>query len=117
MANKKFKKPNKYNNVKITYDGIKFDSIHEAERYCELKLLVKAKVISNLQLQKNFELIPHIVENGKVVQKAIIYRADFVYTDQFGKTVVEDAKGFKTEGYEIKKKLMRYCHNIIIVEV
>lgn len=37
--------------------------------------------------------------------RAVTYIADFVYT-RGGKTIVEDAKGFKTKDYIIKKKLM-----------
>lgn len=37
---------NKYNAHKITIDGIKFDSKKEANRYCELKILEKAQIIS-----------------------------------------------------------------------
>lgn len=42
MAWKNYNRPNKYNNRKTTVDGIKFDSIREAERYQELKLLEEA---------------------------------------------------------------------------
>ena len=33
MAWKNYNRPNKYNNHKTIVDGIKFDSIREAERY------------------------------------------------------------------------------------
>ena len=42
--------------------------------------------------------------------------ADFVYY-QDGKMVVEDTKGFKTDAYIIKRKLMRYVHGIAIKEI
>ena len=47
---------NKYRNQKVTIDGITFDSLKEAGRYRVLKLLVKAKEIKDLELQKKFEL-------------------------------------------------------------
>lgn len=50
MAWKNYNRPNKYNNRKTTVDGIKFDSIREAERYQELKLLEEAGEISHLEL-------------------------------------------------------------------
>ena len=45
---------NKYFNKKITVDGIKFDSKKEANRYNELKLLKRAGLIEELELQKTF---------------------------------------------------------------
>lgn len=48
MAWKNYNRPNKYNNHKTIVDGIKFDSIREAERYQELKLLETAGEISHL---------------------------------------------------------------------
>ena len=44
--------------------------------------------------------------------------ADFVYIDnRTGERVVEDAKGAKTDVYIIKRKLMKYMHNITVQEV
>ena len=40
-------------------------------------------------------------------ERAVKYIADFVYIEN-GKTIVEDAKGFKTEKYIIKRKLFKY---------
>ena len=105
----------KYNNTKTTIDGIKFDSIRESNRYRELKLLEKAGHITDLVLQPKFELIPKYTINGRNVRK-MEYIADFQYTEN-GKTVVEDAKGFKTKDYLIKKKLFEYQYNIEITEV
>ena len=43
--------------------------------------------------------------------------ADFVYTDvETGETVVEDTKGFRTDVYKIKRKLMLKVHGIKIKE-
>jgi hypothetical protein len=41
--------------------------------------------------------------------------ADFTYMED-GKLVVEDCKGFKTDVYKIKKKLMLWVHGIRIKE-
>lgn len=97
-------------------DGITFDSRKEANRYRELVLLERAGRIQNLQCQVKFELIPSQRVDGRVVERAVQYVADFVYT-QDGKTVVEDTKGFKTKDYIIKRKLMLHIHNIRIKEV
>lgn len=106
----------KYGNRKITRDGITFDSLKECNRYCELKLMQRAGVISGLQLQVSFELIPAQRIGGKVVERAANYIADFVY-QQNGETVVEDTKGFRTKDYILKRKLMLWRYGIRIREV
>lgn len=106
----------KYGNRKVILDGIEFDSVKECQRYCELKLLQQAGVISDLQMQVPFELIPTQRIDGKVVERATKYVADFVYK-QNGQTVVEDTKGFKTKDYIQKRKLMLWVHGIQIREV
>lgn len=121
----------KYKAKKASVDGIEFDSRKEANRYCELKLLQHAGKIQNLELQKVFELIPAQREadtigkrggiiKGKVIEKAVFYRADFVYTEN-GETVVEDVKGYKGGGayavFTIKRKLLLYKYGIKIKEI
>ena len=101
----------KYGNIKtVTSDGIKHDSIKEANRWCELNLLQRAGVISDLKRQVKFELIPK--QEG---ERAVYYIADFVYIEN-GKKVVEDTKGCRTEVYKLKKKMMLYFHGIKIKE-
>ena len=107
----------KYRAKKTEVDGIVFDSKKEARRYQELKLFEKAGVISDLQRQVKFVLIPVQRINGKVVERECSYVADFVYLDEAGKKVVEDTKGVKTKDYIIKRKLMLYVHGIRIKEV
>lgn len=106
----------KYGNKKVVRDGIEFDSIKECQRYCELKLMQRAGLISDLQTQVSFELIPSQRIDGKVVERAVNYIADFVY-QQDGQKVVEDTKGFKTKDYILKRKLMLWVHNLRIREV
>lgn len=108
----------KYGNRKCTINGITFDSGREANRYCELMMLAKGGVISNLELQKEFELIPAQYREGKCIERAVKYIADFVYTDNMtGATVVEDTKGMRTKEYIIKRKLMLYMKGIRVKEV
>lgn len=106
----------KYGNRKVIRDGIEFDSIKECQRYCELKLMQRAGVISDLQMQVPFELIPTQRIDGKVVERPVTYIADFVYK-QDGQKVVEDTKGYKTPEYIIKRKLMLYVRGIRIREI
>lgn len=106
----------KYHSRKQTIDGHVFASKREAQRYSELKMLEKAGEISNLELQKRFELIPSQRIGGKVVERPCYYVCDFAYCEG-GKQVIEDAKGMKTEVYKIKKKLMLYKYGIRVREV
>lgn len=106
----------KYGNKKITYDGITFDSKKEARRYRELLLLQKSGCIHDLECQKEYVLIPSQRIGGKVVERAVKYKADFVYK-QDGETVVEDTKGFRTKDYIIKRKMMLYVHGIRVKEI
>jgi hypothetical protein len=98
-----------------------FDSKKEAKRYKELLLLERAGKIAKLELQKEYELIPAQRDMyGKVIERAVKYKADFVYTDistPVYKLVVEDTKGVKTKEYIIKRKLMLYKYGIRITEV
>ena len=106
---------NKYNN-----NG-RGSSIKERKRGAELELMQRAGIISDLQKQVQYELIPahYEVVNGKrkCIERACTYRADFVYFDERTKElVVEDTKGFRTTEYVIKRKLMLHEHGIRIKE-
>ena len=48
----------KYHNKVTVRDGHIFDSKKEAQRYTERSLLEKAGIITQLELHKDFELIP-----------------------------------------------------------
>lgn len=108
----------KYHNKKVVRDGETFDSVKEYHRWIELCLLEKGGVISDLQRQVKYVLIPSQKEGKKTIERECSYRADFVYTDnETGETVVEDVKGMRTEVYKIKRKLMLWVHHIKIIEV
>ena len=106
----------KYRAKKVTVNGITFDSKREANRYQELLLLERAGQITDLKRQVKFELIPSQKVDGKVVERACTYVADFAYKLQ-GQCIVEDTKGFKTKDYIIKRKLMLYIHGIRVKEI
>lgn len=108
----------KYQNKRTIIDGITFASKKEAKRYSELKMLERAKVISNLETQKAFELQPKYINKIGQHIRAITYIADFYYYDnEYKKWVVEDTKGFRTEVYKIKKKLFEYKYDMVIKEI
>lgn len=106
---------NKLRAVKSTVDGIVFDSKSEAKRYSELKILERSGVISSLELQKRYELIPKQKLSNGACERPCHYVADFVY-QMNGQLICEDRKGFKTKDYIIKRKLMKFIHNIEILE-
>lgn len=112
----RYKPSAKYGNSKVTIDGRTFDSKLEAKRYGELKLMERAGMISNLQCQVPFELIPKFKKNGKTIRK-MEYIADFTYTKN-DELIVEDTKGLRTEAYKIKRKLFEYKYpNLTIKEI
>ena len=96
---------NKYRNIKTVVNGITFDSRKEARRYTELMVLQRAKIITDLELQKRFEICPKKYEN----KRARYYVADFVYVEN-GKRVIEDVKSPITRSnpvYSLKKALVQ----------
>ena len=106
---------NKFHANKTVIDGIVFDSKREAQRYQQLKLLERAKVIFNLKMQVKYELVPAQYIDGKCVERAVTYTSDFEY-DENGKHIVEDVKGMRTKEYIIKRKLMLHKYDIRIRE-
>jgi len=94
-----------------TVDGILFDSLKEAKRYSELKMLFHCGKIGSLELQPRYPLRV----NGMLI---CTYVGDFRYADLMrSEMVVEDCKGFKTPEYKLKKKLMKAIHGIEVKEV
>ena len=107
----------KYNNRKVTYQGLTFDSKKEFEYYLLLKDKEKRGLVFNIKRQVPLEIQPAFTDKSGVKHRAITYKADFVYTDRLtGTTRYIDVKGFRTEVYKLKKKLLAY-KNIIIEEV
>ncbi|MBB5462901.1 DUF1064 domain-containing protein [Paraburkholderia sp. Cpub6] len=109
------KKQSKYRNQKCESGGIKFDSKREMARWHELVQMQVRGEISELELQVPFILAPAAVIGGRK-RPALRYVADFVY-EKNGKTVTEDVKGRVTEGYRIKRHLMKAVLGVDIVEI
>lgn len=109
----------KYYNRKTEVDGIKFDSKKEARRYQELKIMERAKIITNLRLQPRYQLQERYTNgDGKKIRE-MSYVADFEYHDTVsGLLTVEDVKGMKTKEYLLKKKLFeKVYYPLTITEV
>ncbi|EJW90746.1 protein containing DUF1064 [gut metagenome] len=113
-SREKTKKPNKY---KALRSG-GYASRKEHRRASALQMMQRAGLISSLREQVRYELIPvQRDKDGKIIEKACAYIADFVYYDEHGNLIVEDTKGVRTDVYKIKRKLMLQVHGIIIHEV
>ena len=103
--------PSKYRAKKTTVDGIRFDSIREAERYISLRHLLKQGEIKDLRLQ-----VPYPIEVNGI--KVCVYKSDFTYFDvTAGREIIEDVKGYRTKIFILKQKLMRACLGLEVVEV
>lgn len=108
---------NKYGNRKVEVDGIRFDSLKEARRWQELRLLERAGEIHGLKRQVPFILIPSQRRNGKIVERPVKYIADFTYYGKDDELIVEDTKGLRTHEYIIKRKIMLWEFGLQIREV
>lgn len=98
---------NKFHAQKTTVNGVVYDSKKEAKRAVELQYLEKIGQIQDLRQQVEFVLQDGFVNNEGKKIRAIVYVGDFCYT-QDGVKIIEDAKGFRTKEYSIKKKLLMH---------
>lgn len=104
---------NKFRAIKVTEDGITFDSKAEYRRYCELKMLRTAGEIKDLQVHTKYPFMVNGVNCG-------YYMDDFSYMPwpfRLGQRTVEDVKGVRTPVYVLKRKLVKALYNIEIVEI
>lgn len=118
----KLPKKSKYNNKLIKFNGLKFGSQGEFERYQELRIAEIWGLIKDLRCQVRFELLPSVpAHDGLPAQRAMYYIADYTYLEKrladlktgevvpggYWAETVEDFKGRRTQVYLLKKKLMR----------
>lgn len=95
----------KYNAVKETVGNLKFDSKKERQRFDELMLMLKSGEIRNLKLQHEFTLQGGFTTTDGEKIRPIKYIADFTYW-RGNVFVIEDTKGYRTDIYKQKKKMM-----------
>ncbi len=105
----------------VECDGHRFPSAHERDRYLHLKLMQKAGLIRDLELQPRYDILidgqpVYLSPPGTRGRRPLHYRADFRYTADDG-LHVEDAKGAHTKEYLIKKALVEAIYKITITEV
>ena len=115
-------KESKYHNRKADYrdpktgETITFDSEKERDYYLLLKDRERRGEIYDLQRQVAIEIQKAFTDARGNYYRSITYKADFVYLDNNTIRHYIDVKGFKTEVYKLKKKLLAY-KGIIIEEV
>jgi hypothetical protein len=97
---------NKYRATATKVDGIRFPSKKEANRYCNLKLLVKAGKVVRFHRQVIFDL-----------PGGVKYLCDFMVIWANGEITYEDAKGFRTPVYRMKFKQVADLFGVTIREV
>jgi hypothetical protein len=95
------------NKASRTMDGIVFDSHSEMMRYYELRLMERAGMIRDLELQVKYVLQEKFTHSVYGNQREIAYVADFRYKEG-RKIVVEDCKGMLTDAYPIKRKILLF---------
>jgi hypothetical protein len=103
-------RPAKFGNVRTVVDNISFASKREAKRYGELKLMLRAGLITDLRLQVRHKL----AVNGQHICE---YVSDFEYLSRTGERVVEDSKGMATPIFLYKQRMMKAIHGIDVVTV
>lgn len=112
-----FDKPgnkSKYHNRKVEYyepqlkKTITFDSEKERDYYLILKDRQKRGEIGYIWRQYEIEIQPGFTMPSGEKIRAITYIADFRYHDLDGIEHIVDVKGYKTEIYKLKKKLLAY---------
>lgn len=91
---------NKFKNKKVKYGELSFDSKKEYLVYRKLKVLEITKKIKNLKTQ-----VPFILIEKSIHGRSIKYIADFTYEEN-GELKIVDVKGFKTDVYKLKKRMM-----------
>lgn len=120
----------KYFAKKIRNEFGEFDSKTEYERFLYLKHLEDIGVISHLEQQVRFEIVPKLVKKVKVQLKtktkekelvdeqAKHYTADFTYINSDGQFVISEVKSRGTalaRDYPLRRALIKqiiYKHNL-----
>ena len=86
----------------------KHASAKEARRCDELNILEKQGIIKDLEQQPKLLLQEKFKFQGKAIRK-INYIADFGYYDnEKKKFVIDDTKGYRTDIYKLKIKLLKF---------
>ena len=97
---------------RVRVDDHTFDSISEGRRYADLKLLVAAKEVRNLEVHPKLSLRV----NGRKIGRGYLV-LDFKYEewrDAAWRTVYEDFKAVDTRESKLRRQLAEAIHGINI---
>ncbi len=109
--------------TKIRVGDLVFDSVAEHDRYLELRVLEEQGIISELECQPRYEILPkQETPPGEQNFRPVIYTPDFRYRDsrRGGETVVEEVKSEYSrheKDYVIRRKLIYYTMGVYVKEV
>lgn len=129
--------PRVKNAQKTKVDGITFDSQMEALRYIELKRLMQAGIVKEIECQPGFSLLPTYwkccntvfgsleLKKGKCpycgkkvpATRGIMYHADFRVTYADGHVKIEDVKGHETEIFRRNQKEFEFKYPELTLKV
>ena len=99
-------RPSKYRSIMEECQGIKFQSKKEARYFRELKARVFAGEVLYFLRQVPFDLVG-----------GVKYRIDFMEVWNDGSIHWVDVKGFKTQTYKMKRRMVEASYPIKIIEV
>ena len=110
-------KRSKYNAEPVVWDGERFDSKAEAQRYIVLlsKSLTGAIALP-IERQVKYVLQEGFRDNTGKAVRAITWTADFVYTEN-GQTIAEDVKGTMTQQGRLRHKMFQARYPEIVLRV
>lgn len=109
------RRPAKFGNRAVVIDGLRFDSAAEGRRYQQLRMLERAGEIQDLRVHPRYVIIDAL-RVGSRREKAIVYEADFAYTEG-GLPVVEDVKGVETAVFRLKRRLFLQRYPDVVFRV
>ncbi len=98
------KKRSKFNNIKTTYRGRKYDSMAEAKYAALLDELLESGQIKHVAYQIRYPL------QDMAGTRRMAYIADFVVTNNKGEEFVIDVKGLLTQENKVKLAYFQYVY-------
>jgi hypothetical protein len=109
---------NKFSAKSVVTEAGRFSSTGEHRRWCELELLAKAGVISDLSRQPKF---PFFIGSKPVLMRSegypngrqVVYTADFKYVEN-GIPVTEEFKGLDDTASRLRRAIVEAMYGITI---
>jgi hypothetical protein len=97
-------------------EGIRFDSLAEAEYYLELLKKLRSGLVVAIKLQPEF-ILKESFKKGNLSFRKIVYKADFEVTCPDGSKEIIDVKGRMTPVFRLKRKLFEDQYNELTLKL